>query len=129
MKLVEALQIANTVPDGPLFQAVLACGFTPLHLETAVKAHFRQRLPARKIGLRTGLYGDLAGTLENVQGDEAAVLVVLEWGDLDTRLSWRSAGRITDDVVSESRARLRRIEKALGNPWHPRFERCAIFRR
>jgi FkbH-like protein len=113
MKLVEALQIANTVPDGPLFQAVLACGFTPLHLETAVKAHFRQRLPARKIGLRTGLYGDLAGTLENVQGDEAAVLVVLEWGDLDTRLSWRSAGRITDDVVSESRARLRRIEKAI----------------
>jgi FkbH-like protein len=113
MKLIEALQIANAAPQGPPFHALLACGFTPLHLETAVKAHLRLSLPARSIVVRTGLYGDLAGTLERQRERLDAALVVLEWGDLDPRLAWRSAGKVNGDVVSDARARLKRIETGI----------------
>ena len=94
MKLIEALQIANAAQHGPAFQVLLACGFTPLHLETAVKAHLRLGLPGRSVTVQTGLYGDLAGTLESRRTRLDAALVVLEWGDLDPRLAWRSAGMV-----------------------------------
>lgn len=113
MKLIEALQIANAAHKGPTFHVLLACGFTPLHLETAVKAHLRLGLPTRSITVRTGLYGDLAGTLENARERFDAVLVVLEWGDLDPRLAWRSAGKVNEEVISDARVRLNRIEKGI----------------
>src|SRR3954469_10221012 len=110
MKLIDALQIANAAQDGPPFQTLLACGFTPLHLDTALKAHLRLRLPTRRIVIRTGLYGDLAGTLANAREPLDAALVALEWSDLDPRLGWRSAGPVDADVLSDARARLARIE-------------------
>ena len=117
MKLVEALQISNATQEGPPFQVLLACGFTPLHLQTAVKAHLRLRLPGHSILVRTGLYGDLAGTIERESVHENdrldPVLVVLEWGDLDPRLAWRSAGKVNQDVIADARAQLHRIEKAI----------------
>jgi FkbH-like protein len=113
MKLIEALQIANASHEGAPFHVLLACGFTPLHLETAVKAHLSLGLPTRSIKVRTGLYGDLAGTLEGTQERPDAALVVIEWGDLDPRLAWRSAGSVNEEVIADARARLSRIEKAI----------------
>ena len=114
MKLVEALQIANTNRDeGAPFHVLLCCGFTPLHLEPALKAHLRLSLPDRNIKIRTGLYGDPAGTLENAPENLDAIIVVLEWGDLDPRLAWRSPGRVNEDVISDARSRLDRIRKSI----------------
>src|SRR2546427_365735 len=113
MKLIEALQIANAAKEGPPFDVLLACGFTPLHLETAIRAHLRMRLPARSITVRTGLYGDLAGTLESAGAGLDAAMVALEWGDLDPRLAWRSAGEVNEGVISDARGRLARIEKGI----------------
>jgi FkbH-like protein len=113
MKLIETLQIANAPQEGPWFRVLLACGFTPLHLQTAVKAHLRLSLPTRSIEVRTGVYGDLGGTLESARDPLDAALVVLEWGDLDPRLSWRSPGKISGEVISDARARLSRIETAV----------------
>jgi FkbH-like protein len=111
MKLIEALQIANAAEEGPPFHVLLACGCEPLHLLAAVKAHLRLTLPARSIVLRTGLYGDLGGTLGSARAnpDPDAVLVVLEWADLDPRLGWRSVGAINAEVIADARARLHRI--------------------
>src|SRR5712664_239035 len=113
MKLIETLHIANAPQQGPWFRVLLACGFTPLHLQTAIKANLRLRLPSRSIEVRTGVYGDLGGTLESAKEHFDAVLVVLEWGDLDPRLSWRSPGKISGEVISDARARLNRIETAV----------------
>jgi FkbH-like protein len=120
MKLVEALQIANAAQEGlqlPPFQVLLACGFTPLHLQTAVKAHLRQRLAGRSVVVRIGLYGDLARTLERELARKHerldAVLVALEWGDLDFRLGWRATGKMNQTVIHDVRQQLLRLEKAI----------------
>jgi len=113
MRLIEALQIANVAQEGPPFHALLACGCEPLHLLTALKAHFRLALLARSVEIRTGLYGDLAGTIENVRERPDAALVVLEWADLDPRLGWRSVSVVDVKVISDARARLERIENAI----------------
>jgi FkbH-like protein len=113
MKLIDALQIANAAQEGAPFQALLACGCEPLHLLTAVKAHLRLQLPNRSIAVRTGLYGDLAGTLESTRERPDAALVVLEWADLDPRLGWRSSSAVKVDVIADARAQLRRIENGI----------------
>src|SRR5215813_9860185 len=99
MKLVEALRIANApAPEsGVRFHVLLAAGFTPLHLQTFLMAHLRMALPNRRVALETGLFGDLAGTLERLQEDQGeksldTVVVVIEWTDLDRRLGIRSLG-------------------------------------
>src|SRR6202790_3071992 len=108
MKLIEALERANAVQEGPPFHVLLASGFQPLHLETAVKAHLRLRLANRTIVSWTGVYGDLARTRE-CEARPDVVLVALEWGDLDPRLAWRAAGKVNADVGGDARTRLRRI--------------------
>ena len=71
----------------------LVCGFQPLHLATFLKAHFAVRFPDRAADILEGLYGDLDGTLASAAKSNAtAAAVVIEWGDLDSRLSLRSAG-------------------------------------
>jgi FkbH-like protein len=92
MKLAEALQIVQTVPAGaPQLEVVLACGFTPLHLETFLRAQLCKLFPGRMPVVKTGLYGDLIGKLEGVDGALAA-MVVIEWADLDPRLGLRRLG-------------------------------------
>ena len=122
MTITEALQIAQRVPAAaPKFQVKLACGFTPLHLQTFLTAHLQQRLPGRKVVIVPGLYGDLAGAIENVatgDGDRPDCLaVVLEWPDLDPRLGFRNSGSWStaaiSDILSSARAMLARIADAL----------------
>ena len=120
MTITEALKITQTAPrDARPFAVTLACGFTPLHLQTFLTAHLQQALPDRKVVTATGLYGDLAGTLEGVSGEQLpdGLVVAMEWADLDPRLDYRSAGgwglNAANDVVDSARTMLERIAAAL----------------
>jgi FkbH-like protein len=122
--LTEALKIRQqNNKDAPLFSVKLACGFTPLHLQTFLAAHLQQALPLRNIEITPGSYGDLAGCLEDASINQMhGVLVALEWSDLDPRLGYRGSGswapRILPDIVAEARRMLGRIGAA--------FERIAV---
>ena len=119
MRLAEALTILNQPADSGTarIRVALACGFMPLHLQTFLAARLRQAT-GRLVGIETGLYGDLVGNLE--RSDHAAVdamVVVVEWSDLDPRLGLRSplGWRITDvsDILSNARARVLYIQQRL----------------
>ena len=46
MRITEALKIINDAPkDAKAFEVTLACGFTPLHLQTFLCAQLQQMLP------------------------------------------------------------------------------------
>lgn len=114
MKLIEALDIVKTGHAGrdePL-PVLLACGFEPLHLKTFLAAHLQGRFPERPVRLSTGLYGDLARTLERAAGEPEAAAVVVEWSDLDARLGVRGLGgwspaALPDLVETAERAAVR----------------------
>ena len=120
MTITEALKIMQAAPpDARPFAVKLACGFTPLHLQTFLAAHLQQALPDRKVAITTGLYGDLLRTLEGLTEPELpdGVAIALEWADLDGRLDYRSAGSwgltAATDIVPSARAMLSRIAAAL----------------
>jgi FkbH-like protein len=114
MKLIEALAIVQNgrgASDEPL-PVLLACGFEPLHLATFLAAHLHRRFPGRAVNVRTGLYGDLAGTLERGADGLEGAAVVVEWSDLDARLGVRGLGgwspaALPDIVASVRRAAAR----------------------
>ncbi len=98
----------------------LACGYSPLRLETFLTAYLARALPQRRIELSTGLYADLPGTLSAVAkraGRPHGIALSIEWPDLDPRLGyrnlggWRAAGLA--DIVSAARARLDWIAAAI----------------
>jgi len=104
MKLIEALEILRKGPsqEGNKFVMSLACSFTPLHLQTLLAAKIQLLDPARRIEMQTGLFGDLLGNLERVATSESdAAVVVLEWQDLDPRLSLRSLGGWGPELLPE----------------------------
>jgi FkbH-like protein len=95
MKLIDALEILKQpiADDASLLKVYLACGFTPLHLQTFLAAHLQSRLPHRLVGIDTGLFGDLAGNIERLEPSGVyALAVVVEWEDLDPRLGIRRLG-------------------------------------
>jgi FkbH-like protein len=126
--ITEALRITQSAPrDARPFAVTLACGFTPLHLQTFLAAHLQRVLTDRKVTITSGLYGNLAGTLEGLSGASApeGLVIVLEWPDLDARLDYRSAGSwglaAANDIVSSARIMLDRIAAALARtPSGPR---------
>src|ERR1700756_5100616 len=92
MRVTDALKILRGAPtQGKPFEVTLACGFTPLHLQTFLGAYLQQALPHRHVTVSTGLYGDIARTIEEmaVRGGNNLV-VAIEWMDLDPRLGHRS---------------------------------------
>ena len=120
MNLIDALEILKQPlsDEAPHFKGFLACGFTPLHLQTFLAAHLKKSLPQQRIEIRTGLFGDLAGNIEHLERTSCDILaVVIEWQDLDPRLGirnlggWRTAD-LPDIVKSVSRAAAR-LEQAL----------------
>jgi len=125
VKLIDALELLKRpVPErAPSLRAFLACGFTPLHLQTFFAAHLRTLHPHSRVDITTGLFGDLAGNLERLSpSDLDALAVVVEWQDLDPRLGIRSLGgwRSTDssDIVKsagKSAARIGGILKRLAS--------------
>ena len=119
MKLTEALHIRQSAAAIPnRFSVALACGFTPLHLEAFLAAHLQVVLPERKVEVETGLFGDLAGTLERLaETGVDAVAVVIEWPDLDPRLGYRSLGGWGPaqevDIVKHAQGALARVRAAI----------------
>jgi FkbH-like protein len=119
MKLIEALELlAQPVSNGdPDFRVLLACGFTPLHLKTFLAAQLRTRIPRHRVGISTGLFGDLTGSIERLEPSEVhALAVVVEWGDLDPRLGIRGLGgwrpsNLPDiaESAQQAAARLQRV--------------------
>lgn len=120
MTITEALKTVQAAgrEETPQYPVFLACGFTPLHVQTFLAAHLQQRMPGKRIAIRTGLFGDTAGTLESLrQSDVPAMALALEWQDLDPRLDFRSAGawgpEASSDVLSVARAMLGRMGAAV----------------
>jgi FkbH-like protein len=116
VRITEALKILHAAgKTSKPFPVTLACGFTPLHLCTFLGAHMQQRLPGRRVEISSGLYGDVAGTLESLTHTNSdAIALVIEWGDLDPRLGFRSSGAwgaaAVSDILSALPAVLQRIK-------------------
>ncbi|MEQ1472704.1 MAG: HAD family hydrolase, partial [Candidatus Acidiferrum sp.] len=75
-------------------------------------------LPAQRIEVKSGLYGDLPGTLERVKtADVNAVVVPIEWPDLDSRLGIRILGgwqvANLQEIVASCELQLARLERAM----------------
>jgi len=120
MKLIEALKIAQraNADSTSAFRVFLACGFTALHLRTFLTAHLSLKRPEIQPQVRVGLFGDLAGNLDRLDASSVdAVVLMLEWSDLDPRLGIRSLGgwRPNDiaDVVKSADAVATRVHRAV----------------
>src|SRR5216684_572355 len=121
MRLSEALRINEQAVSAtsPPRKVHLVCGFTPLHLETFVKANVRRNFPGEGVEILSGLFGDLEGNLRKASHAPAeGDLLVLEWSDLDERLGLRSSAgwgsEILADVLQQAPEKLRRLETGLG---------------
>lgn len=104
MKLIDALEILKRPPhsEARVFNVLLACGFTPLHLQTFLAAHLRLLLPDQRVLVETGLFGDLVGNIERRESENFdAVALVIEWADLDPRLSARNSGNWRADGLAD----------------------------
>ena len=103
LKYAEAVEIVNRPPpEGSGREVLLACGFTPHLLATYLRAHLLVSPAARAVGVATGLYGDLAGTLAAaVERPPAAAAVVVEWSDLDARLGIRHAAGWAPEAMAD----------------------------
>jgi FkbH-like protein len=120
VKLIDALAIIRRplAEDAALLRVFLACGFTPLHLQTFLTAGLRKQSPLERVEVTTGLFGDLAGNIERMEiADCDVLLAVIEWQDLDLRLGIRNLGgwRVADlpDIVSSAERMIVRLEKAI----------------
>lgn len=120
MKLIDALEIIKrpTKLDTRSFDVLQACGFTPLHLQTFLAAHLRLLKPDRCVSVHTGLFGDLIGNIERGKSRHFdAFVVVIEWADLDPRLSARNSGNWRADVLADVEQSIalsvQRIENAI----------------
>jgi FkbH-like protein len=118
MTLSQALSvIRQQPPTGSARRLFLACGFQPLHLLTFLKAQLGVRFPGASIGVETGLYGDLEGTLAIAARSGTDTAVVVEWSDLDPRLGLRSSGgwgpSVEQDILATCRDRCARLLAAL----------------
>jgi FkbH-like protein len=120
MKLIEALQIAGrpVIDSAAKLKVFLACGFTPLHLQTFLTAHLRAQSADTQIELKTGLFGDLAGSIERMEPAQTDLLaIVVEWSDFDPRLGIRMLGgwRPADlpGIVESAELASNRLERAI----------------
>jgi len=118
VRLGEALQLIGQSAGERKMNVPLLCGFVPLHLETFVKAYLTLRFPGTDVSVSTGLYGDLEGSVRRARGSGGdGAIVVIEWSDLDQRLSFRaSAGwkiETLDDVVAQVKEKCQRLEVGL----------------
>ncbi|HVO63238.1 MAG TPA: HAD-IIIC family phosphatase [Terriglobales bacterium] len=118
MRLSEALQVIGQAEGDAQRTVHLVCGFSPLHVETFLKAYLIQRSSGVRVNVATGLYGDLEGNLQRARetGGDGAIAVV-EWSDLDSRLGLRaSAGwraETLNDILVQVDERRERLKDGL----------------
>ena len=121
MKLLEAYRIINA-PDDPARgtrQYALACGFTPLALESFFHAHLRGRVSTHNVGVISGRFGDVVGNIERAATEQPdGIAVVVEWADVDPRLGLRGHGAVVGaeagaDLLASARGALTRIADAV----------------
>jgi len=115
--ITEALKTLHAAqPLGDPFEVQLACGFTPLHLKTLLAAHLQRRLPARRVVVNEGTFGDLVGTIERTK-NASAIAIALEWQDLDPRLGFREGSAwgntLQADLGNTAKEMPGRIESAI----------------
>ena len=122
MRLIEALEMMRRPAgdDAVRRKILLAAGFTPLHLQTFLGAHLRCGKPPIEPVFETGLYGDLAGTLERVDMLELhAIVAIIEWSDLDARLGLRTLGswrpQDLEEILGSAESAMQRIHHALAS--------------
>jgi FkbH-like protein len=120
MKLIEALEIARrpVAESASKVRAFLACGFTPLHLQTFITGHLRALQEETRVEFSVGLFGDLCGSLERLDPSIVDLLVVvIEWSDIDPRLGLRTLGgwRPSDmvGILESAQTAVARLEQAL----------------
>ncbi len=119
MNIKDALTILRGRPAGAKpFTALLACGFTPLHLSTLLNAHLQLALPDRHVAVRSGTYGNLIGSIRAFDANtDHALCVTIEYQDLDPRLGLRESRRwspaLANDIVANARARLAQLLEAV----------------
>jgi hypothetical protein len=120
MRLLEALEAIrhSPAPESPVLDVHLACGITPLHFSTFLQAHLHQEFPLHRIAISTGVFGDLPGNLERLGSVfNSFVVALIEWQDLDPRLSIRGSGgwspRHLPEISRTVRAQAARISAAL----------------
>jgi FkbH-like protein len=120
VKLIDAFETLNLpIPDdAPNLNVFLACGFTPLHLQTFLAARLRVRMPRRRVRISTGLFGDLTGNIARMDPSNVhALAVAIEWADLDPRLGVRSLGGWRPatllDIVASAAQSAARLQQGL----------------
>lgn len=130
MRFTDSLKILRAQdPALPAFRILLACGSTPIHLQSFLAAHVQERMSGRRVAVTPGAYGDCVGTLARGDLDQFdACAVVLEWSDLDARLGFRRLGgwgpAKLADIAASSRAQMHRLIDLLGKV--PKHVRVAI---
>ena len=120
MNFLSALELIRCqVLDGTTSRKLfLACGFTPVYLPVFINAELIALQPNRKNEIKFGLFGDLLGNVQRGQAsDSEALLVVVEWSDIDPRLGVRTLGgwRTSDlpSILSAAEQQLARLSDAL----------------
>ena len=119
MRLSEALRINEQAVSttSPPRKVHLVCGFTPLHLETFVKANVRSSFPGDAVEIICGLFGDLEGNLRKAsQAPAEGALVVLEWTDLDERLGLRSSAGWGSEILADVLQQVGPVARGVGAP-------------
>lgn len=117
--ITQALEILRSVPDQNVpFRLLLACSFTPVHLQTFVAAYLQTRMPDKRVIVRGGDFGDLTGTLERApEQSYDALAVAVGWQDIDPRLAYREAGAwgpaFESDILKTTPSKLDRLEAAI----------------
>ena len=96
----------------------IACGFTPLHLETFLAAHLRCSDPNATPSLKSGLFEDLLGNIKRLsESNSKSGVIIIEWADLDQRLGIRHLGgwarEDINDIVSRVEAKVYALETAI----------------
>ncbi len=119
MRLLDALKIIQSAgPATPAYPVFLACGFTPLHLQTFLAASLQQLLPMRRVTVASGIFGDLTGNAGRITGANPQLgVVVAEWPDFDPRLGIRRISgwdwSVLPEIVVETRRAASALEQAL----------------
>lgn len=118
MKLSDALNLLRNIPaDAQPLVIHFACGFTPLHFKTLFAAEIWQ-VSRKKAEIKTGLYGDLLGSLHQAaESKPDFVVCAVEWSDLDPRLGLRSLGgwspALFPDIIETAKGRIAELQRSI----------------